>query len=87
VNAVTPGDIRVRSPEDEIPDTTSLDVLISPIRRSGRPIDVANAVCFLVSEQASFINGAELVVDGGLMLPFVEDSLASYKAWLEKKSK
>jgi NAD(P)-dependent dehydrogenase (short-subunit alcohol dehydrogenase family) len=84
INTISPGDIRVRPPEDEIPDTTSLDVLISPIRRSGRPVDIANAVCFLVSEQASFINGAELVVDGGLMLPFVDDSLELQRAFLEK---
>jgi NAD(P)-dependent dehydrogenase (short-subunit alcohol dehydrogenase family) len=86
VNVISPGDIRVRPPEDETPDTTSIDVLISPIRRSGKPVDIANAVCFLVSEQASFINGAELVVDGGLMLPFVDDSLEIQRAFLEKKS-
>jgi NAD(P)-dependent dehydrogenase (short-subunit alcohol dehydrogenase family) len=85
VNTISPGDIRVRPPYDETPDTTSLDVLISPIRRSGRPMDIANAVCFLVSEQASFINGAELVVDGGLMLPFVDDSLELQRTYLEKK--
>lgn len=86
VNTISPGDIRVRPPEDEIPDTTSIDVFISPIRRSGRPVDIANAVCFLVSEQASFINGAELVVDGGLMLPFVDDSLEIQRAFLEKSN-
>lgn len=86
VNTVTPGDIRTRPPHDELPDTISIDVLISPLRRSGRPVDIANAVCFLVSEQASFINGAELVVDGGLMLPFVDDSLELQRVYLEKKS-
>jgi 3alpha(or 20beta)-hydroxysteroid dehydrogenase len=36
-----------------------------PLGRIGMPIDVANAVLFLLSDEASFITGAELVVDGG----------------------
>jgi len=33
----------------------------------GQPLDVANLVNFLVSEQASFINGSEIVLDGGFL--------------------
>ena len=40
-----------------------------PIGRIGTPNEVANAIVFLASEWASFITGASLVVDGGLMLP------------------
>lgn len=36
--------------------------------RIGRPGEIADAVAFLVSEQASFITGCELVVDGGQSL-------------------
>jgi NAD(P)-dependent dehydrogenase (short-subunit alcohol dehydrogenase family) len=84
VNSISPGDICTRPPHDKIPDRTSFDALISPIRRRGMPSDIANAVCFLVSEQASYITGAELVVDGGLLLPFVDDWLERYKTITEK---
>jgi 3-oxoacyl-[acyl-carrier protein] reductase len=40
----------------------------TPVGRLGLPEDVANAYCFLVSDQAAFINGAVLTVDGGLVI-------------------
>lgn len=39
---------------------------MQPIRRAGEPADIANAACFLVSDEASFVTGQALVVDGGL---------------------
>ena len=36
-----------------------------PVRRLGRPIDIANAALYLASPEASFVNGATLPVDGG----------------------
>ena len=38
-----------------------------PMKRIGSPSEMADAVCFLVSDMSSFINGAHLVVDGGVM--------------------
>ncbi|MEZ5557033.1 MAG: glucose 1-dehydrogenase [Pseudomonadales bacterium] len=40
--------------------------MMQPIPRAGEPEDIANAACFLASDEASFINGHALVVDGGL---------------------
>ena len=40
----------------------------TPLNRLGQPEDVANAYLFLASEQASFISGAVLRVDGGIVI-------------------
>ena len=37
----------------------------NPLQRLARPVDIANAVLFLVSDEASYINGQAIVVDGG----------------------
>lgn len=39
-----------------------------PVGRLGRPEDIANAVCYLASDEAGFVNGVELVVDGGQLI-------------------
>ena len=38
---------------------------LHPIGRYGQPIDIANGVLFLASEESSFMTGSELVIDGG----------------------
>ena len=44
-----------------------------PVRRTGRPVDIANAIVFLCSDEASFITGHALVVDGGLSIQLQEN--------------
>ena len=50
-------------------DAAALQRLVewTPLRRTGQPIEVAHAVLFLASDEASFITGTELVVDGGFI--------------------
>lgn len=42
-------------------------IAATPLRRIGKPIEVAYGVLFLASDEASFITGAELVIDGGFI--------------------
>lgn len=67
VNALFPGII-------ETPMTKGLEstksyveqlVAATPLQRLGKPEDIANAALYLASDEASFITGAELVIDGG----------------------
>jgi 3-oxoacyl-[acyl-carrier protein] reductase len=44
-----------------------------PMGRLGKPDDVANATLFLASDEASFITGTTIIVDGGQILPEAKD--------------
>lgn len=68
VNAVAPGFI-----ETEMVKLMPENVLAgmrdkTPLGRLGKPEDIANAYLFLASEEASFVNGTVLSVDGGLVI-------------------
>ena len=73
VNVLTPGPIKTGGLVDLAgPDANAqaglLDFLASqiPLGRVGAPEEVAKAAVFLASDDASFVNGAELFVDGGI---------------------
>lgn len=87
VNAISPGGVatpifwggseRVQTLSDA-ENAAKLDKLTgnlahaAPIERAGLPADIANAALFLASEEASFVNGHDLVVDGGRIQMFNE---------------
>lgn len=68
VNAVAPGFIETAM-TDGIPEKIRESMIASiPMGRMGQPEDIARAVCFLASDDASYITGQVLVVDGGLVM-------------------
>lgn len=67
VNAVAPGFILTGMTEKVPEKILTAMVEKTPLRRIGKPDDVANAYLYLASDEASFINGVVLSVDGGLM--------------------
>ena len=71
VNAVCPGLIETGMTQffyDKAREKGKIELIgqINPTRRGGEPEELANAVLFLASDDASYVNGHALVVDGGL---------------------
>lgn len=67
-NAVCPGMIRTALSAKfyEVPGFEAARAAVTASRRVGEPADIAQPVLFLLSDRAGYVNGTELVVDGGL---------------------
>jgi NAD(P)-dependent dehydrogenase (short-subunit alcohol dehydrogenase family) len=70
VNAVAPGLIKTPTTAFllDSPDREAQQAAVVPLQRVGRPEDIANAVCFLLCDEAAYITGVVLDVDGGALL-------------------
>jgi 3-oxoacyl-[acyl-carrier protein] reductase len=68
VNAVAPGFIETDLTKDLPAELKEAAIKSTPLGRWGVPQDIANAVAFLVSDEASFITGHVLSVDGGMVM-------------------
>ncbi len=66
VNCVAPGAIETERTKLEIPDYAGTWGKLTPLGRIGTPQDVARAVAFFAGDDAAFITGQTLWVDGGL---------------------
>ncbi len=67
VNAVAPGFTRTAMTEKMPPDVLGAIEEKIPVKRMGSTADIANACLFLASEEAAYINGTVISVDGGLV--------------------
>lgn len=81
INAVCPGLIRTRLTKDKFADTRAMREYFRhiPLGRGGDPLEVATAIAFLISDAASYITGAALLVDGGQMS-------TKYGTWDEERA-
>jgi NAD(P)-dependent dehydrogenase (short-subunit alcohol dehydrogenase family) len=72
VNVVSPGTVptpaydKFGMTDDQMADFLKGHSDVAPVGRVGSPVEIAEAVLFLASDKSSFVNGAELFVDGGL---------------------
>jgi len=65
VNAVAPGKILTGNPEGMRPEVLEYSHARTPFHRLGRPDDVAGAALFLASDEAAFLTGANIAINGG----------------------
>ncbi len=74
INNVAPGAVKTPINAALLSNREELDCLLAniPLRRLGRPEDVANAVLFLAGDEAAYVTGTTLFVDGGLLWNYSE---------------
>ena len=68
VNAIVPGQVQTAGTEEfarKAPEVAALTADAIPMGRGGRPEELAEAICFILSDAASYISGVALPVDGG----------------------
>lgn len=68
VNAVAPGFIQTDMLRDIPEEVMATKVKEVPLKRLGQPEEVASVYCFLASDDASYINGAVINIDGGVVV-------------------
>jgi NAD(P)-dependent dehydrogenase (short-subunit alcohol dehydrogenase family) len=69
VNAIAPGNVHtpMNAAMFDDPDFTAAEIAATPLGRIGEVEDIAPAAAFLISDAASYITGASVVIDGGIV--------------------
>ena len=82
VNAVAPGVVntRIAALVIEDPVLSQQYLRTMPLGRFGEPVDIANGVLFLASDEAAYITGQSLVIDGGQTLGITGDLVDAAEA-------
>lgn len=80
VNTINPGWVAVERTTETMTDEERRQLAaIHPVGRIGEPEDIAGVATFLASEDAAFITGASLLVDGGRSAVMQDDTLPDYR--------
>ena len=80
VNAVLPGNIITEGLAELGPDYAAKMAVAIPLRELGRVDDIGFAALFLATEEAGYITGQTIVVDGGQVLPETSEAVLAAKA-------
>ncbi len=66
-NSIHPGQVETPLTEQALADPAMARATLEriPLRRLGKPLEIAEAIVFLASDESSFMTGSELIVDGG----------------------
>ena len=67
VNSVHPGFIDTPLTDAQAPELNDVVIASTPMKRGGKPIEVAYGCLFLASDEASYVTGTELAIDGGYL--------------------
>lgn len=67
VNSVHPGFIHTPLTDAQAADLNEAVIAATPMKRGGTPVEVAYGCLFLASDEASYVTGAELAIDGGYL--------------------
>ncbi|MCS3743963.1 SDR family NAD(P)-dependent oxidoreductase [Rhizobium sp. BK661] len=67
VNSVHPGFIHTPLTDRQAPELNDAVIAMTPMKRGGKPIEIAYGCLYLASEEASYVTGVELNIDGGYL--------------------
>ncbi|MDX5440791.1 MAG: SDR family oxidoreductase [Alteromonadaceae bacterium] len=75
INAVMPGNVLTEGLQAQGEEYLNQMRAAIPTHTLGTPEDIGHAACFLVSEEARYITGQQIIVDGGQVLPESPDAI------------
>jgi len=70
INSISPGVIMTQmglKAAEEHPEKINQLLQMTPLNRTGEPDDIADVIKFMVSQEARFISGTDILVDGGVL--------------------